>query len=69
MMTIREYFENLYNNTTTSAEWDAVCEYEQSVFDMEEGFEEWAEENNIDLTAMGTHGITILQYWAWDLED
>ena len=30
---------------------------------------EWAEEHNIDLTAMGNHGISILQCWAWDFED
>ena len=36
---------------------------------MEEGFSEWAEAHNIDLTAMGTNGITILQSWAWDFED
>lgn len=69
MMNIREYFQNLYNATTTEAEWDAVADYEQSVYDMEEGFEDWAQENNVDLTAMGAHGIAVLQYWAWDFED
>ena len=69
MMNIREYFQNLYNATTSETEWDAVAEYEQSVYDMEEGFEDWAEEHNINLTAMGNHGISILQCWAWDFED
>ena len=69
MMNIREYFQNLYNATTSETEWDAVAEYEHSVYEMEEGFEEWATAHNIDLSAMGAHGISILQYWAWDFED
>ena len=69
MMNIREYFQNLYNATTSEIEWNAVAEYEQSVYDMEEGFEDWATAHNIDLSAMGAHEITILQYWAWDFED
>ena len=69
MMNIREYFEDLYKNTTTETEWFVVMRYEDTVYDMEEGFEEWAEERNIDLEAMGPHGITVLQYWAWDFED
>lgn len=69
MMNIKEYFDNLYKTATTDEEWEKINEYEQSVYDMEEGFEEWAGEHNIDLTAMGTHGISILQYWAWNFED
>ena len=69
MMNIREYFQNLYNATTSETEWDAVAEYEHSVYEMEEGFEDWATAHNIDLFAMGAHGITVLQYWAWDFED
>jgi len=69
MMNICEYFNNLYKNVKNEAEWGAVNEYEYSVYEMEEGFEEWAKKNNIDLTAMGAHGITILQYWAWNFED
>ena len=69
MMNIREYFDNLYMTATTNEEWEKINEYEYSIYEMEEGFEKWAEEHNIDLTAMGAHGITILQYWAWDFED
>ena len=69
MMNIKEYFDNLYMTATTDNEWEKINEYEHSVYEMEEGFEEWAEEHNIDLTAMGAHGISILQYWAWDFED
>ena len=69
MMNIKEYFDNLYMTATTDKEWEKINEYEYSVYEMEEGFEEWAEEHNIDLTAMGNHGISILQYWAWDFED
>ena len=69
MMNIKEYFDNLYKTATTDKEWEKINEYEHSVYEMEEGFEEWAEEHNIDLTAMGNHGISILQYWAWDFED
>ena len=69
MMNIKEYFDNLYMTATTDKEWEKINEYEHSVYEMEEGFEEWAEEHNIDLTAMGSHGISILQCWAWDFED
>jgi hypothetical protein len=43
-------------------------EYESSVYDLED-LETWASEHQVDLTAMGPHGITVLQYWAWDFED
>ena len=69
MMNIKEYFDNLYMTAPTDKEWEKINEYEHSVYEMEEGFKEWAEEHNIDLTAMGNHGISILQYWAWDFED
>ena len=69
MMNIKEYFDNLYMTATTDKEWEKINEYEYSVYEMEEGFEEWAEEHNIDLTAMGSHGMSILQCWAWDSED
>ena len=69
MMNIKEYFDNLYKTATTDKEWEKINEYEHSVYEMEEGFTEWAETHNIDLTAMGTNGITILQSWAWDFED
>lgn len=70
MMNIKEYFNNLYLNVTNNEEWDRVADYENSVYEMEEdAFEAWAKENNIDLTAMGQHEITILQYWVWDMEE
>lgn len=69
MMNIKEYFDNLYMTAPTDKEWEKINEYEHSVYEMEEGFKEWAEEHNIDLIAMGNHGISILQYWAWDFED
>ena len=69
MMNIKEYFDNLYMTATTDEEWEKINKYEHSIYEMEEGFSEWAEAHNIDLTAMGTNGITILQSWAWDFED
>lgn len=69
MMNIREYFNDLYMKADTDAKWDKVNEYETAVYEMEEGFDEWAKAHHIDLTAMGPHGVTILQYWAWDFED
>lgn len=69
MMNIKEYFDNLYKTATTDKEWEKINEYEHSVYEMEEGFEDWATAHNIDLSAMGAHGITVLQYWAWDFED
>lgn len=68
MMNIREYFDNLYNNATTDEAFEAVMEYETSVYELED-LEVWASEHQVDLTAMGPHGITVLQYWAWDFED
>ena len=69
MMNIKEYFNSLYKTATTGEEWEKINEYENSVYEMEEGFEEWAIAHNIDLSAMGAHGITVLQYWTWDFED
>lgn len=69
MMNIKEYFNNLYMTATTDEEWEKINEYEHSVYEMEGGLTEWAEEHNVDLTATGSHGITILQYWAWSFED
>ena len=67
MMNIKEYFDNLYKTATTDEECEKIYEYERSVYEMEEGFGEWAKEHNIDLTAMGANGIPILQYWACGL--
>lgn len=70
MMNIREYFNNLYDDAITDMDFEKVSDYEYSVYNMEEeDFEEWANSHNIDLTAIGAHGITILQYWTWDFED
>lgn len=68
MMNINEYFQNLYMNTKTEEEFEAVMEEENKVYEME-NLEAWAKEHNVDLTAMGKHGITELQYWAWNFED
>ena len=32
MMTIREYFDNLRNATTTEEEYEAVCDMEQALY-------------------------------------
>ena len=70
MTNIKEYFNNLYNNAKTEKEWDAIADYETEVYEMEDGFKEWAKENNIDLTAIDSKtGETILQHWAWDMEE
>lgn len=70
MTNIKEYFNNLYNNAKTDKEWDAITDYETKVYEMEEGFKEWANKNNIDLTATDSKtGETILQHWAWDMEE
>jgi hypothetical protein len=68
MMNIRGYFNNLYATATTEEAFEEVMEYESSVYDLED-LETWASEHQVDLTAMGPHGITVLQYWAWDFED
>ena len=68
MINIREYFNNLYATATTEEAFEEVMEYESSVYDLED-LETWASEHQVDLTAMGPHGITVLQYWAWDFED
>jgi hypothetical protein len=39
---------------------------------MEDGFADWAEVNDIDLTAkvmVGGREESVLQLWAWDFED
>ena len=68
MMNIREYFDNLYKTATTDEAFDAVMEYENSVYELDD-LEEWATAHNVDLTAVGAHGILVVQYWGWDFED
>lgn len=72
MMNIIEYFDSLYNNTTNESEWEAVYEYEESIYNIEssEEFENWAKKNNIDLTIVNkVSGCTVLQHWAWNWEE
>ena len=70
MTNIRAYFNHLYDETTTEAEWEAVMEYETAVFyDVDNDFEQWAVEHDIDLTAVDEKtGQTYLQLWAWDID-
>ena len=68
MMSIKEYFENLYKNAKTEEEFFAVMDEEIDTYETED-LETWAKEHNVDLTIMGKHGITELQYWAWNFED
>ena len=68
MMSIKEYFENLYKNAKTEEEFFAVMDEEIDAYETED-LEAWAKEHNVDLTIMGKHGITELQYWAWNFDD
>ena len=69
MMTIREYFDNLRNATTTEEEYEAVCDMEQALYDDEEvDYEEWAEANGVDLSAVdASTGETVFTLWCWDM--
>ena len=66
MKNIREYFEELYNSDMNV---DDVIDLEQRVYDMEEEeFNQWVQDNNIDLSVMHEDGKeTIFQYWCWDM--
>lgn len=75
MMNIREYFNNLYNKTTTTEEWEAVMEYEEVTYEMfeedtMENVELWAQQCNVDLqatqTVLGTPEL-VTTLWAWDM--
>ena len=75
MMNIREYFNNLYNKTTTTEEWEAVMEYEEATYvmfeeDTMENVELWAQQCNVDLqatqTVLGTPEL-VTTLWAWDM--
>lgn len=71
MMNIRTYFDNLYKNAITDEDFDAITEYEQEVYEMDD-LTDWAEENGVDLTAterVWSQDILVLQLWAWEFED
>lgn len=71
MINIRTYFNRLYDEARTEAEWEAVMEYETAIFyDVDDDFEQWAVEHDIDLTAVDENtGETYLQLWAWDMDE
>lgn len=71
MINIRTYFNRLYDEARTESEWEAVMEYETAVFyDVDDDFEQWAVEHDIDLTAVDENtGETYLQLWAWDMDE
>lgn len=72
MMSIIEFFDSLYDNTTNDSEWEVVYEYEESIYNMEssEEFEDWARKNNIDLAIIDKRSeCTILQHWSWIWEE
>lgn len=69
MTNIRTYFNHLYDEATTEAEWEAVTDYETEVSEMED-LQQWAVEHDIDLTAVDENtGETHLQLWAWDMDE
>ena len=73
-MTIREYFNNMYDAATTDEEFDEVNELERVMYnvliDNEDDFTTWAIEEGIDLTAteiiMGEEYL-VLTTWCWDV--
>ena len=73
-MTIREYFDNMYDATTTDAEFDEVTELQNVMYNVlvenEDDFTIWADEEGIDLTAteiiMGEEYL-VLTTWCWDM--
>lgn len=74
MMNIREYFNSLYNATTTEEEWDKVSQYEEEVYELSQGdeetaFEEWANKHNVDLLSMGQDNTLVVTYWCWDMSN
>lgn len=71
MINIRTYFNHLYDEARTEAEWEAVMEYETAIFyDIDDDFEQWAVEHDIDLTAVDDNtGETYLQLWVWDMDE
>ena len=71
MMNIREFFENLYNNAQNDFQFDEVVNYENAVYDKDDkDFEEWARENDIDLTVRDKRtGELVVTLWSWDMCD
>lgn len=75
MTNIKEYFNNMYKATTTTEEWEAVMEYEESIYELfEEGTEEeveaWAQQCNVDLQATQTvlgMSTPVVTLWVWDM--
>ena len=73
-MTIREYFDNMYDAATTDAEFDEVTELQNVMYNVlvenEDDFTVWADEEGIDLTAtemiMGEEYL-VLTTWCWDM--
>lgn len=75
MTNIKEYFNNMYKATTTTEEYEAVMEYEDSIYELfEEGTEKeveaWATEQGVSLTAtqvvLGSEEL-VTTLWAWDM--
>jgi hypothetical protein len=71
MTNIRTYFNRLYDVCVNEADWEAITDYEQEVFEMDvEDLHYWATENEVDLTAVDENtGETYLQLWAWDMDE
>ena len=72
-MTIREYWDKMYAETTTDEEFDEVVELENVIFrvleDNEDDFTIWAIEEGIDLDAVEVvmdEEIPVLTLWYWD---
>ena len=65
MMNIKEYFDNLYEETKDD---NMVADLEDKIFEVAEtddkAFEEWALEHNIDLDARDYDGETALINWC-----
>ena len=74
MMNINEYWRNKMVNTNTEAEFDAVCDEEQALYEAwqndEIDLEAWAAEQGVDLEAVNPRtGNSELTHWAWDMEN
>ena len=74
MMNINEYWRNKMVNTNTEAEFDAVCDEEQALYEAwqndEIDLEAWAAEHGVDLEAIEPRtGVSELTHWAWDMEN
>ncbi len=69
MMSIREYFDNLYSKTNMEYEFDEIVELEYKVYEMDEDdFEVYCSEHNIDLTIRDERtGELVVTLWGWDM--